>query len=150
MNRTICLMVVLLLALGLASACAPTTRYSTWQSLNALNRSLKSGLTAISTSHRIHLGNHFPRGAESTFCADRAPELPVHPVRLFRTGAHELPNNLPFPAHLPKSFKTRIAALWPAAPMTEPAGWQPALHEYSPAIGVVYGRRSAKPNELST
>ena len=27
------------------------------------------------------------------------------------------------------SRKTRLAALCPAAPMTEPAGWQPALHE---------------------
>ena len=28
-----------------------------------------------------------------------------------------------------KSFNTRVAALWPAAPMTEPAGCVPALHE---------------------
>ncbi len=28
-----------------------------------------------------------------------------------------------------KSFNTRDAALWPAAPMTEPAGCVPALHE---------------------
>jgi len=49
-----------------------------------------------------------------------------------------------------RSRRTRIAALWPAAPITEPAGWQPAEHEYSPAIGVTYGSRSAKPNPLST
>ena len=29
----------------------------------------------------------------------------------------------------PRSLSTRMAALWPAAPITEPAGWQPALHE---------------------
>ena len=31
--------------------------------------------------------------------------------------------------HAPTSLMTRMAALWPAAPMTLPAGWQPALHE---------------------
>ena len=36
----------------------------------------------------------------------------------------------------PMSFSTRIAALCPAEPITEPAGWQPALHEYSPLTGV--------------
>src|SRR5581483_644499 len=49
-----------------------------------------------------------------------------------------------------RSRSTRSAALWPAAPITEPAGWHPALQEYTPAIGVAYGRRSAKPNALST
>ena len=49
-----------------------------------------------------------------------------------------------------RSRSTRCAALWPAAPMTEPAGCVPAEHEYSPATGVAYGKRSAKPNELST
>src|SRR5207237_9531752 len=49
-----------------------------------------------------------------------------------------------------RSRKTRAAALCPAAPITEPAGWQPALHEYTPSTGVAYGRRSANPKELST
>jgi hypothetical protein len=68
---------------------------------------------------------------------DPASGLP--PVRGRRAGQRR-----------PRSRRTRIAALWPAAPMTEPAGWQPAEHEYSPAIGVTYGSRSAKPNPLST
>src|SRR5438132_10513969 len=54
-------------------------------------------------------------------------------------------------SHYPSMSRiTRSAALWPAAPITEPAGWHPALQEYTPSIGVAYGRRSAKPNELST
>ncbi len=28
--------------------------------------------------------------------------------------------------YLPRSARMRLAALWPAAPMTDPAGWQPA------------------------
>lgn len=37
---------------------------------------------------------------------------------------------------LPRSCKTRWAERYPALPMTEPAGWQPALQEYRPATSV--------------
>jgi hypothetical protein len=42
------------------------------------------------------------------------------------------------------------AALWPAAPMTLPAGWQPALPAYRPSRPVAYGIRSANETVLST
>jgi len=36
------------------------------------------------------------------------------------------------------------ALLWPAQPMTEPAGCVPALAEYRPGTGVAYGIRARK------
>ena len=48
-----------------------------------------------------------------------ARKMSVRFTRTHRLGAQEGA----------KSLSTRVAALWPAAPMTEPAGCVPALHE---------------------
>ena len=50
---------------GAATACAPTTMYSTLAALNVYNRSLKSLFTIINAGYRSQVQNHRPRLRES-------------------------------------------------------------------------------------
>ena len=67
-------------------------------------------------------------GAQDAFPALEIPRRKL----LGMTGewdARLFPNAYQSGCGRPMSFSTRTAALCPAQPMTDPAGWQPALHE---------------------
>src|SRR2546430_15214119 len=54
-------------------------------------------------------------------------------------------------SHYPSMSRiTRSAALWPAAPIPQPAGWHPALQEETPSVRGGDGGGSGKEEEIFT
>lgn len=61
-------------------------------------------------------------------------------MRVAEAALHLVPNlhdsEICQSAEIPRSFATLSAQLWPAHPITDPAGCVPAEQEYRPGIGV--------------
>src|SRR5207253_10494581 len=83
---------------------------------------------------------------------DRFPTAAPRRVRsnLFHSSPQRSPARVCAKRYTRMSARITCAALWPAQPITLPAGWQPAPPAYTPSTPTRYGIRSANATALST